>query len=60
VTVEIYTLEGELVDSRSVSVSGDVAWDLATRDGIAASSGTYIVRIVGEGGSVQRPIAVIR
>ena len=60
VVVEIYTLEGDLVDSRSVSADGDVAWDLATRDGIAASSGKYIVRIVGEHGSVRRPIAVIR
>lgn len=60
VVVEIYTLEGELVDSRTVSADGDVAWDLATRAGLAASSGKYIVRIVGESGSVQRPIAVIR
>jgi ligand-binding sensor domain-containing protein len=60
VRVEIYTLEGELVDSRSVSGNGEVAWDLATRDGRAASSGRYIVRIVGESGSVQRTIAVIR
>ncbi len=60
VTVEIYTLEGELVDSRSVAANGDVAWDLATRDGFSASSGKYIVRIIGEHGSVQRPIALVR
>jgi ligand-binding sensor domain-containing protein len=60
VVVEVYTLEGELVDSRTVSTDGDVAWDLTTRDGFNASSGTYIVRVVGESGSVQRPIALIR
>jgi ligand-binding sensor domain-containing protein len=60
VTVEIYDLEGELVDSRTVRASGDVAWDLTTRDGALAGSGKYIVRIVGAKGSVQRPIALIR
>jgi hypothetical protein len=60
VTVEIYNLEGELVDSRSVSTNGDLAWDLATREGLSASSGRYIVRIIGENGSVQRPIALVR
>ena len=60
VKVEIYNLEGELVDSRTVSADGDVAWDLTTRDGLLAGSGNYIVRIVGEHGSVQRSIALIR
>ncbi|HEX6790477.1 MAG TPA: two-component regulator propeller domain-containing protein [Candidatus Krumholzibacteria bacterium] len=60
VRVEIYTLEGELVDSREVATSGDVAWDLTTREGLSASSGRYIVRIVGKSGSVQKPIALIR
>lgn len=60
VTVEIYDLEGELVDSRQVATNGGVAWDLKTRDGLLAGSGKYIVRIVGEKGSVQRPIALIR
>jgi hypothetical protein len=60
VTVEIYNLEGELVDSRSVSIDGDVAWDLTTKDGRTASSGKYIVRIVNETGSIQRPFALVR
>jgi len=60
VVVEIYNMEGELVDSHTVSADGDVAWDLTTKDGFSASSGKYIVRIVGENGSVQRPIALIR
>lgn len=60
VTVEIYDLEGEMVDSRQVTATGDVAWDLKTRQGLAAGSGRYIVRIRGEQGSVQRPIALIR
>jgi len=60
VTVEIYDLEGELVDSRKVSADGGIAWDLTTRDGLQAGSGRYIVRIVNEKGSVQRPVALIR
>ena len=60
VSVEIYNLEGGLVDSRTVSTDGDVAWDLTTKDGFNAGSGKYIVRIVGESGSVQRPFALIR
>ena len=60
VKVEIYNLEGELVDSRTVQADGEVAWDLTTRDGLLAGSGNYIVRIVGEHGSVQRSIALIR
>lgn len=60
VTVEIYDLEGELVDSRQVTTDGGVAWDLKTRNGTDAGSGKYIVRIRGESGSVQRPIALIR
>jgi hypothetical protein len=60
VTVEIYDLEGELVDSRQVTTDGGIAWDLKTHNGTDAGSGKYIVRIRGENGSVQRPIALIR
>ena len=61
VTVEVYDLEGELVDDpHKVTSSGDVAWDLTTRNGLLASSGNYIVRIVGATGSVQRSISLIR
>ncbi|HET6350084.1 MAG TPA: T9SS type A sorting domain-containing protein [Candidatus Krumholzibacteria bacterium] len=60
VRVEVYNLEGQLVDSRSVKADSDVAWDLLTKDGYSASTGTYIVRIIGEHGSVQRSIALIR
>jgi len=61
VTVEVYDLEGELVDDpHRVNTSADVAWDLTTRSGILAGSGNYIVRIIGEKGSVQRSIALIR
>jgi hypothetical protein len=61
VTVEVYDLEGELVDDpHKVNTSSDVAWDLTTRSGILAGSGNYIVRIIGEKGSVQRSIALIR
>jgi hypothetical protein len=61
VTVEIYDLEGELVDGpRKVATDSDVAWDLTTRSGFRAGSGRYIVRIVTDKGSVQRPVALIR
>jgi ligand-binding sensor domain-containing protein len=61
VTVEIYDLEGELVDDpHRVTNSGDVAWDLTTRNGFSAGSGNYIVRIIGEKGTVQRTVALIR
>jgi hypothetical protein len=60
VTVEIYNLEGELVDTRVATADGDVVWDLRTRDGFSTGSGNYIVRVVGAAGSVQLPIAVIR
>jgi hypothetical protein len=60
VTVEIYDLEGELVDSRRAEADGDVVWDLLTRDGFPSGSGKYIVRVIGPTGSVQLPIAVLR
>ena len=61
VTVEIYDLEGELVDDpHTANNNGDVVWDLTTRGGTEAGSGKYIVRIRGQNGSVQRSIALIR
>ena len=60
VTVEIYNLEGELVDSRPAAADGDVVWDLTDRGGIYVGSGNYIVRIVGPTGSTQRTVAVLR
>lgn len=60
VTVEIYTLEGQLVHSTTAEAEGDVIWDLTTRGGLNAGSGTYLVRISGPGGSVTRPVAVLR
>jgi hypothetical protein len=60
VTVEIYNLEGELVDSRVATSDGDVVWDLTDRSGLFAGSGNYIVRIVGPSGSTRRTVAVLR
>jgi hypothetical protein len=61
VTVEVYDLEGELVDApHKVNTSSDVAWDLTTKSGLFAGSGNYIVRIIGAKGTVQRTIALIR
>ncbi len=60
VTIEVYNLEGELVHTQSAQASGDVIWDLTDRSGFLVGSGKYIVRIASSGGSVTRPIAVIR
>jgi hypothetical protein len=60
VTVEIYNLEGELVHSQSAAAAGDVVWDLTDRSGFLVGSGKYLVRISGAGGSVTKPIAVLR
>jgi len=60
VMVEVYTLEGQLVHKQEASVDGDEVWDLTDRGGFTVSSGTYIVRIVGSSGSVQKTIAVLR
>jgi len=60
VTIEVYNLEGELVHTQSAQTSGEVIWDLTDRSGFLVGSGKYIVRIASSGGSVTRPIAVIR
>ena len=60
VEVEVYNAEGQLVASANVSQPGAVVWDLLTSDGFVAASGTYLVRIRAESGSVVKQIAVIR
>ncbi|MCH7549648.1 MAG: T9SS type A sorting domain-containing protein, partial [Candidatus Krumholzibacteriota bacterium] len=45
VTVEVYTIEGEMVHEQTVSQSGEVVWDLTTKAGFIAASGVYLVRI---------------
>jgi hypothetical protein len=60
VTIEIYTIEGELVHSQTANTPGQVIWDLTTRSGVTAGSGNYLVRISGSGTSVTKPVAVLR
>jgi ligand-binding sensor domain-containing protein len=69
VSVEVYTLEGELVDTNA-DVDPDnpedredgkiVAWDLTTRTGIFVASGVYVVRITSSLGTVVKTVSVIR
>ena len=60
VEVEVYNTEGQLVASASVSQPGEVVWDLLTADGFVAASGTYLVRVRSESGSIVKQVAVIR
>jgi hypothetical protein len=60
VSVEVYNIEGVLVHSQTVDANGQVAWDLTTETGFVASSGSYVVRVSGPGGSVTKMIAVLR
>jgi ligand-binding sensor domain-containing protein len=60
VDIRVYSLEGELVHEISGIAEGDVAWDLLTLNGYQASSGVYIVRVTGKGGTAMRKVAVIR
>jgi len=60
VTVEVYTLEGQLVHSQSAVASGDEVWDLTTAGGFVVASGVYMIRIGGASGQVVRTVSVIR
>jgi hypothetical protein len=60
VEVEVYNVEGQLVSSASVSQPGEMVWDLNHAGGFVAASGTYLVRIRAESGSVVKQVAVIR
>jgi hypothetical protein len=60
VSVDVYTIEGELVHSQSALVSGDEIWDLTTAGGFIAASGVYVVRISTGAGEVVRTISVMR
>lgn len=59
VTVEVFTLEGELVQRRNNVSAGDVAWDLSTLNGFVAASGVYMLRITAGGKSIVRRVALI-
>ena len=63
VLVEIFTLEGELIHSTSVSQSEGVVWNLTTpgsNDEVLASSGVYIVRISDSSGVKFQRIALLQ
>jgi ligand-binding sensor domain-containing protein len=60
VTIDVYTMEGDLVHSQSVSQANDVIWDLTTSAGFVAASGTYLVRIRTESSSIVKTVAIIR
>jgi hypothetical protein len=60
VTVEIYDLEGQLVHSQTVDAAGEEIWDLKTASGLVASSGTYLVRIIGNGTAVTKSVSLLR
>ena len=63
VLVEIFTLEGELIHSTSVSQSKGVVWNLTTpgsNDEVLASSGVYIVRISDSSGVKFQRIALLQ
>ena len=60
--IEIYNLEGNLVDSKTGLEPGCQIeiWDLTTRDNFIVSSGVYFVRISAGGKAVIKPISVVR
>jgi hypothetical protein len=60
VTIEIYTIEGELVHSQTADAAGQVVWDLTTRSGLLAGSGNYLVRISGNGATVTKTVSLLR
>ena len=60
VTVEIYTVEGQLVHSQTVSAPGQVIWDLTTQSGQTVGSGNYLVRVSENGASVIKTVSVLR
>lgn len=60
VTVEVYNLEGELVDTRQADPADAVAWDLLTAEGYLAASGVYVIRIQDGSGEITRTISLIR
>jgi hypothetical protein len=60
VTIEVYSMEGELVDTREADPSDPVAWDLLTSEGFLAASGVYFVKIKDKSGEVVKPVSIIR
>jgi len=63
VLVEIFTLEGELIHSTTVSQPEGVVWNLTTpgsNDEVLASSGVYVVRISDSSGVKFQKIALLQ
>jgi hypothetical protein len=60
VSIRVYTSEGELVHQIDGVRDGEKAWDLLTLNGFTARSGIYIVKVIKDGRSETRKIAIIR
>ena len=60
VSVEVYTVEGVLVHTQEADANGDIVWDLTTKGGYLASSGNYLVRVVGTEGAVTKTVSLLR
>jgi len=60
ITVQVYTLEGQLVHEKTVDPPDNEVWNLTTFEGFVAASGVYMVKITGDSGSIVRIISLIR
>jgi hypothetical protein len=60
VMVEVYNVEGELVNRQQAQAANDVVWDLTTPEGFIAASGVYFVRVLSESRSIVKTISLIR
>lgn len=60
VSIEVYSVEGELVHEARDVADGEIAWDLLTLNGYRVRSGVYIVRVSDGSRSEFRKVAVVR
>ncbi|MCB1164174.1 T9SS type A sorting domain-containing protein [bacterium] len=60
VTATVYNLEGQLVKESGEVQPGGVLWDMTTRFGSRAVSGTYILRLETQGHVALRELVVVR
>ena len=60
VSVQVYTVEGELVHEDRGVTEGGVVWDLLTLNGYRVVSGIYLVRVTNNCYTETRKIALIR
>jgi len=64
VSIEIYTIAGQLVWDEEISVTGgvqeQVVWNCRNKSGEVVSSGIYVVRVKGGGIDTVKKIAVVK